>query len=263
MDQAAEAVWAAWVEGRTLEALPEGARPRTLAEGYAAQRALAGRAGPSLGWKLAATSAAGQAHIGVDGPLAGRLFERFRHDAPATVPAQGVMLVCEAELCFRLGADVPPRAEPYPWAELAGAVEALHLAVELPDSRLARFETAGAPALAADDACAGLFVLGPEAPPRWRDLDLAAHPTRILRNGEVAAEGVGGNALGDPRTALAWLASHEHAEGLRAGDLVTTGTTTVPVPYAAGDRIVADFGALGRVEVTLGERARRRGGGRD
>ena len=37
--------------------------------------------------------------------------------------------------------------------------------------------------------------------------------------------------------------------GLKAGDYVTTGTTTQPVPAAAGQTVLADFGALGRVEI--------------
>ena len=45
----------------------------------AVQAALEGIAGPSYGWKLAATSPAGQRHIAVDAPLAGRLFDRFRY----------------------------------------------------------------------------------------------------------------------------------------------------------------------------------------
>jgi 2-keto-4-pentenoate hydratase len=68
-------------------------------------------------------------------------------------------------------------------------------------------------------------------------------------NGAAAATGSGGNVLGDPRTALVWIAEdlRRHGRGLRAGDVVTTGTTTAPVPVGAGDEVRADFGALGEV----------------
>jgi 2-keto-4-pentenoate hydratase len=63
-----------WQDGRCMTALPQRMRPSTRAEGYAIQALLDHRTNePLFGWKIAATSLAGQAHIGVDGPLAGRL----------------------------------------------------------------------------------------------------------------------------------------------------------------------------------------------
>jgi 2-keto-4-pentenoate hydratase len=69
-------------------------------------------------------------------------------------------------------------------------------------------------------------------------------------NGARAATGSGGNVLGDPRNALVWLAEglRRHGRTLRAGELVTTGTTTAPVPVGPGDEVRADFGELGEVE---------------
>lgn len=72
----AERIWAAWRSGERIAAQPAG--PRDAAEGMAAQDALRDLAGPSYGWKIAATSAAGQAHVDVPGPLPGPLFTRFR-----------------------------------------------------------------------------------------------------------------------------------------------------------------------------------------
>jgi len=48
----AELVWAAWTSGRRLVALPDGARPRDVAEGMAAQTALDAIAGPGYGCSL-------------------------------------------------------------------------------------------------------------------------------------------------------------------------------------------------------------------
>jgi 2-keto-4-pentenoate hydratase len=57
--------------------------------------------------------------------------------------------------------------------------------------------------------------------------------------------------LGDPRAALVWVANELRrlGTGLRAGDVVTTGTTTTPAGIGPGDDVVAEFGELGRVEV--------------
>ena len=100
------------------------------------------------------------------------------------------------------------------------------------------------------NSCACFFVLGAEAA-GWRGVDLAAHPVVGHKNGAVAERGSGANVLGDPRLALAWLANDRAArgDGLKAGQIVTTGTCIKPVPIAPGDHVVADFGALGRVRV--------------
>jgi 2-keto-4-pentenoate hydratase len=160
------------------------------------------------------------------------------------------MRVAEAEFAFRMAKDLPPRASRYATEEVMAAVGTLHLAIEVPDSRYRDFAQAGAPQLTADDSCACFFVLGDEVSD-WRGVDLAAHPVVGHRNGAVAERGSGANVLGDPRVALAWLANDRatRGDGLKAGQIVTTGTCVRPMPIAPGDQVVADFGALGRVRV--------------
>jgi 2-keto-4-pentenoate hydratase len=248
--QVADIVWSAWRSGERIAALPDPVRPASVEAGWAAQRELAGLAGPGYGWKIAATSSAGQAHIGVGGPLPGPLFERFRYEPGDLIPSGDLhMAVVEAEFAFRLGRDVPAGASE---EELAEAVAALHLAVEVPDSRFVDFAAVGGPSLIADAACAGFFVLGPEVP-GWRDDDLAARATRIEVNGEVAATGSGAAVLGAPMTALAWVAQElaRLGRGLRAGEVVTTGTTTPPPAIGPGDRVRAWFEGYGEVRVAF------------
>lgn len=239
-----------WRAGTVLDALPTALRPASRQEGYAIQAQLERLgAAPLRGWKIAATSTAGQKHIGVDGPLAGRLLAEMVHPDGAALPSgANRMRVIEAEFAFRMGRDLPPRAAPYAEEEVLAAVAALHLAIEIPDSRFADFVTAGAAQLIADNACAHLFVLGPEAPAAWRGMDLAAHRV-VARAGPREREGVGSNVLGDPRIALAWLANEisRHGVTLAAGQVVTTGTCIVPLEVAPGDAVSADFGVLGRV----------------
>ncbi len=252
---AAEAVWNAWQSGARIDALPEACRPRTVAEGYGAQAALVALSGARpVGWKIAATSAAGQAHIGVDGPLAGRLLESKFHRSGATLTADGLhMAVIEAEFAFRLGADLPGPDPDYTADRVMDAVAALHTALEIPDSRFTDFTRVGAAQLVADNACTEYFVLGPEAPAGWRDIDLARQPVTLRIDGVRAAEGSGANVLGDPRLALAWLANDRirHGAPLCAGETITTGTCIVPAAIRPGNRVAADFGSLGRVEAAF------------
>jgi 2-keto-4-pentenoate hydratase len=257
--RAAQILFDAWQQGDKIVALPEACRPATRADGYAIQSALLRLSGRNaFGWKVAATSAAGQAHIGVDGPLAGRLLSGQIHVDGAVVPIGGNrMRVAETEFAFRMSHDLPPRQNAWTLAEVMAAVDALHLAIEIPDSRFENFVTAGAPQLIADNACAHRFVMGPEAAGDWRSIDLSAHVVKAeVRAGDTlryTREGQGSNVLGDPRIALTWIANELSALGigLRAGEVVTTGTCVVPLEFEAGDAIRADYGVLGRVAVRI------------
>ena len=157
-----------------LIALSSDLRPRDRAEGYAIQAALASHsAHPLFGWKIAATSEAGQKHINVTGPMAGRILAETVLPNGGTASMRGnQMWVGEPEFAFRIGHDLPPRSEPYGVAEVLAAVDTLHPAIEIPDSRFADFVNAGEAQLIADNACANLFVLGPPVANDWRARDL-------------------------------------------------------------------------------------------
>ena len=73
--------------------------------------------------------------------------------------------------------------------------------------------------------------------------------------GKLERDGSGANVLGDPRVALTWLVNELSALGVtvKAGETVTTGTSTTPMPIAPGDAARADFGALGSVRLMFGE----------
>ena len=76
--EAAGLLWTCRRSGTVIDALPDALRPHDAAAGHAIQAALPAVAGRAvIGWKIAATSAAGQAHVQVDGPLAGRILESF------------------------------------------------------------------------------------------------------------------------------------------------------------------------------------------
>ena len=253
--EAAQLLWNTWQDGRKLESLPDACRPQTLEDGYAVQATLAACSGQAAsGWKIAATSKAGQAHIGVDGPLAGRLLSDNMSQSPATISLRSNgMQVVELEFAFRFAQDLPPRGREYSTEEVLASVASLHPAIEIPDSRFLEFDSAGPAQLIADCACAGLFVYGEAATFDWRAIELAAHPVSLLIDGSQACVGSGANVLGDPRIALTWLANEltVRADGLKAGQIVTTGTYIQPTKITPGANVLGDFGPLGTVEATF------------
>lgn len=248
---ASNLLWDHWTGGRRLDGLPPHLRPATRRDGYAIQARLeAHSAVPLLGWKIAATSVAGQRHINVDGPLIGRLLaERCHPPGAVLIFGANAMAVAEAEFCFRMGRTLAPRAAAFDVDEVMDAVADLHLAIEVPDSRFEDFTAVGAAQLLADNACGHEFVLGPAVTADWRSVDLAAHRVTGMVEGGARAEGVGANVLGDPRLAMAWAANELSGLGipLCEGQVVTTGTCLVPLPIRPGDRVTMDFGAFGTI----------------
>jgi 2-keto-4-pentenoate hydratase len=81
-----------------------------------------------------------------------------------------------------------------------------------------------------------------------RDLEV-----RLVVDDRVVAEGRGSDVLGGPLHVLAWLAGHLAARGqpLRAGELVSTGGCTGPVPLGSAERVIADVAGLGRAELSI------------
>ncbi len=244
-----------WRAGTKLESLDATIRPKDRTEGYAIQAALAGHStGKLFGWKIAATSEAGQKHINISGPLAGRILAETVIDNGGTASMKGnKMRVGEAEFAFRFVRDLPPRTNPYSLQEVLDAVGTLHPAIEIPDSRFADFVRSGEAQLIADNACAHLFVLGAATSADWRARDLVEEKPVIRLHGKTYV-GHGKNVLGDPRVALAWLANELRELGitLKAGEVVTTGTCHPPLPIQSGDRMGVDFGVLGKVSVGFG-----------
>jgi 2-keto-4-pentenoate hydratase len=241
-----------WRAGTKFAGLEAALRPRDRADGYAIQAAIEQTSSkPLFGWKIAATSEAGQKHINVDGPMAGRILAETVIPDGGTAPMAGnEMRVGEPEFAFRMAADLPPRPEPYTVQQVLDAVATLHPAIEIPDSRFADFVSAGAAQIIADNACAHLFVLGRPATTDWRTLDLVEQRPVIALRGKHYT-GHGRNVLGDPRVALAWLANELRELGvtLKAGQIVTTGTCHAPLPIQSGDTFAVDFGSLGKVSV--------------
>jgi 2-keto-4-pentenoate hydratase len=244
-----------WQAGTVLDHLPYSLRPDGREAGYAVQAAiLRHSAMPLKGWKIAATSRAGQAHINVDGPMAGRLLAE-RHIAPGGSTRLGAnrMKVAEPEFAFCMARPLVPRTRTYSEAEAMAAVASLHPSIELPDSRYSRFVEVGAAQLIADNACAHRFMIGPAATADWRALDLSRHIVTGSLDGRRVAEGSGANVLGNPRIALTWLANELSALGLtlEAGQVVMTGTCMTPLPIEAGMVVSADFGVLGTISMAV------------
>ncbi|MCE2879956.1 MAG: hydratase [Comamonadaceae bacterium] len=240
-----------WLDRRQLESLPPHCRPVTRAQGYAVQAQWSGRVGAVGGWKIAATSVAGQRHIGVDGPLAGPVFASrvFANGASVSL-ASNRMRVAECEVVFGFRRAIDPRPEIWTREQALSELATVGPGIELPDSRFVHFERAGLPQLIADCACCNDMVLG--APIAAAGLEVLAQlPVRAQMSDGRSFEGVGRNVLGDPVEALLWFLNEmsEAGQRIEAEHFLTTGACVTPIPIEPGQSLQADFGWLGQMNV--------------
>ena len=254
-------LWEARRDGRRVRVDDED-RPRDEASAYAVQRGATEASGYEIvGFKIGATAQVAMDLLGVSGPFFGPLYrEAFQeNDAVVSLPMTYTPGI-EAEFAVGLAADLPCRAEPWTKEEVEAAVAWVGPAFEIVGTRL-EGGLAGAGLLAIADGGANLdFVCGPTGA-AWRDADLAAHPVTLRINGAEVASGHSGMLVfGDPVSGVAWLANHPEfgARGLKAGDIVTTGTCTGITPLSPGDEAEADYGTLGTVRARFsGDRSSR------
>lgn len=233
--------------GRRVGMLDGDLLPASEADAYAVQEETARLLGATIaGWKVGAANATAA-------PVAAPLLMTLVAPSPARlVVAADSFRGVEAELALSLARDLPARATPYNEDEAWDAVAAVHVAIELLDSRYADRRAMSPAALLADHQSNGGFCYG-MALTNWRAIDYATQRARLVIDGKEEKSAVGGNPAGHPRRLLAWLANHAASRGrpLRKGDVVTTGSHTGLTIAPPGARVIARFDGLGEAELGL------------
>ena len=253
--RASSLIWEAWQNGHALKDFPEDLAPSNRLEAYQIQMEYAGLSSkPIFGWKIAATSEAGQKHIGVSAPIAGLLLHENTYTSGSKLIFENNrMAVAEPEFAFSMGKRLQPKQGLYTENEVLEAIDKLHLAIELPNSRFEHFEKVGENKLIVDNACAHHFIIGNEVEFNWKETDLAKQKVTISTSRSTKNFGSGANVLRHPITALTWLINELSQNKIPINNkaVVTTGSCTTPIPIKQGDNVVADFGKLGSVSATI------------
>lgn len=253
-DQAAAFLMAAWAARRREPNLPEGLRPADEAEAAAINAAIHRRnTKPIAGWKIGATGPGPQKALGLGGPFTGFIpADCIDRDGVTYRFADMLRPVVESEYAFRIGRDLPPRAEPYRRAEIEDAISSLVVGIEIPESRLGNDHGLGAIATVADHGGTGRYVLGREVAD-WRGVDCVDQDVVLTFDGKEVGRGTGAAMMGHPVEAVTWFANHLSKRGitLAKGAFVTTGSCTGVVPAPGPCKAVADFGPLGTVTATF------------
>jgi 2-keto-4-pentenoate hydratase len=203
-----------------------------------------------VGHKVGLSSLAMQQMMGVDEPDYGHLLNEMEVFEDTPIEAGRYLYPrVEVEVGFVLGADLPGAG--CTEDDVLAATAALVPSIELIDTRITDWKIALCDTIA-DNASSAGFVLG-EARVSPADIDVKMIDAVLTRNGEVIAEGRSDAVLGNPVTAVAWLARKVESFGvrLRAGDVVLPGSCTRAIDARPGDQFVADFTGLGSVRLSF------------
>jgi 2-keto-4-pentenoate hydratase len=253
--QKAEAIVRLWRERRPIDILPAELMPADLDEAYRIRLAFeeietAGGRGAVAGFKIGLTTPIMQRLCGVEEPCYGAIFASEVHHGRAELTVGNYCrLGIETEIAVRLGEDL---SHGHDRDRVAGAVESCMAAIELLEDLRHDYKRLSAAAMVAGNVWnAGIVVAPPVA--EWRRLDLAQLTARLTVNGIEIGHGKGGDVMGNPLNALAWLAEKRAASGapLKRGTIVMTGSM-VPIQFPArGDIAAVTVDGLGTAELVL------------
>jgi 2-keto-4-pentenoate hydratase len=250
IDTAARHLLQARASNRQLSGLPPECILQDAAEAYAIQDAVSAALGPVGGWKVGAKGPDAQ-------PSCAPLPFSLIYPAPCSLPpsASG-QLGIEAEIAVRLKQDLPPRGTPYIRDEVIAAIGSIHPAIEIVAYRFADHGQQSPLTLLADALGNSTLLYGTGRNERF-DIDQTSQPVQLYFGTSQVADAVGGNPAGDIFRLLVWLANHaaRRCGGLRAGQIVTTGSCTGLLYAKAGVEVNAAFPGLGDIAFSIEDAA--------
>ena len=187
---------------------------------YRVQAAL-GEGREAIGYKLGLIKPEGQAQMGVDSPIYGRIYEDMIFESP--VPLSSLLQPqLEPELAVVLGEGLPPGVSP---GAAHAAIGGIYLAIDF----LSNVWEDGTPIVAdvvANNVAGGGFLLGERLLSEPLEGNL-----RLYHNGQLLTEGPVGD-IGNIGERLVWLS--ETVGGLEAGQVIFLGTPAAPQEAVAG-----------------------------
>ena len=203
-----------------------------------------------VGHKVGLSSKAMQIMMGVDEPDYGHLLADMEvfEDVPV-IAGRYLYPRVEVEVGFILADDLPGAG--CTEDDVLAATAAFVPSIELIDTRIKDWKIKLCDTIA-DNASSAGFILGPERVSP-KDIDITAIDAVLTCNGDVVAQGRSDAVLGNPVTAVAWLARKVDGFGvrLRAGDIVLPGSCTRAIDARPGESFVADFTGLGSVRLSF------------
>jgi 2-oxo-hept-3-ene-1,7-dioate hydratase len=208
------------------------------------------------GYKIGLTSRAMQMAMKIDTPDFGVLLDDMMFSDGATIRAADFTDPrIEVEFAFVL--KEPLFGEDLSVEQVIAATDYVVPALELIAARSYRVDpetgyTRNVFDTIADNAAnAGCIVSNTRVDPNEIDLPWAG--AMMYLNGTIEETGLAGGVLGHPAHGIRWVCKRfaPHGIGLEPGQVILAGSFTRPVAVKEGDKILADYGPLGSIEVNF------------
>lgn len=214
----------------------------SLADGYAVGQLLRQHRTTQEGYipvgkKIGFTNQAIWPAMGLESPIWSTLYQKTVSHELETLSLQGMAAPCiEPEVVFRLKSDL--NGKNLSGEEILAAMEWFALGFEIVDCNFPGWKCTAADACADFGLHAALVTGKARSVQPSQATPLAEFTVKLYKDEKLAAEGAGRNVLGSPALAINWLLNalqEAGIEGLKAGEIVTTGTLTDALPIAAGE----------------------------
>ena len=201
-----------------------------------------------IGKKIGVTSKAVMNMLGVHQPDFGYLLDSMVFNEGESVDMDTLIQPkAEGEIAFLLKKDL--QGPGVTAADVLAATEGVMACFEIVDSRIQDWKIKIQDTVA-DNASCGVLVLGGvrKSP---RKLDLALAGMVLAKNGDIISTSTGAAVQGSPVNAIAWLANTlgRLGIGLKAGEIILSGSQSPLVPVVAGDSLTCNVGGLGGTSV--------------
>lgn len=208
---------------------------------------LAASQGKIVGHKAGLTNPVVQKRFGHSSPVRGVLLEKMLLEDGAEVPAKfGAVPIFEADLVVVVKDEGINQAKTP--AEVIRHVASIRPFIELPDLVTAKEQPLTGAVITSFNVGARLGVLGKPIAPTSDMVDTLGKMMVVMRDqdGKELGRAPGAAILGHPLNAVVWLAEDVAKSGgrLRAGDILSLGSFTAPMPPRPGMSVTVSYEGL-------------------
>ena len=245
-------LYAALLERKAVDPLTDREPSITIEDAYQIQLRMIQRrldGGETIvGKKIGVTSKVVMDMLGVNQPDFGQMTSGMVFNEGEAIRADSMIAPkAEAEVAFVLNSDL--MGPGITAADVLRATDFVVPCFEIVDSRIRDWKIKIQDTVADNASCGVLTLGGVRRSPRQLDLALAGMV--LEKNGEVISTSTGAAVQGSPANAVAWLANTlgHLGIGLKAGEVILSGSQSPLVPVQAGDSLRCDVGGLGGTSV--------------
>ena len=229
-----------------IDVLPAAALPHSEEDAALVQDAVARLTGPVRAWKVGAANPHSR-------PFRAPIHADTLFVNPGRLSASMFSYIgVEAEIVYKFSKDLASDNGSLRLEDVLAAVESVHPAIEIVDTRFSSLDSQPPLAHRADQGSHGALIIG-DPIADWRSMHPRQQRVVLELNGEIVSDKIDGNTAGNPENLLLWLATNGAASlgGIKAGQYVTTGSCSGTIMAKAPVRIRASLSGRGSLDLTI------------